>query len=102
MIRVSASPVATNLSSSRVVGLPSSALWEWEWEWVWVWVWVWAVQDSGWHHQWSWLTKLQGVIMVVMDLVTEVLGMVGQEDVLEVEGGTGDRVGEVGGEGDVD
>lgn len=40
--------------------------------------------------------------MVVMDLVTEVLGMVGQEDVLEVEGGTGDRVGEVGGEGDVD
>lgn len=40
--------------------------------------------------------------MVVMDLVTEVLGMVGREDVREVEGGTGDRVGEVGGEGGVD
>lgn len=40
--------------------------------------------------------------MVVLDLVMGVLGMVGQEDVLEVEGGTGDRVGEVGGEGDVD
>lgn len=40
--------------------------------------------------------------MVVMDLVTEVLGMVGREDVREVEGGTGGRVGEVGGEGGVD